>query len=451
MKVDLSKALRDWQKDYMKNKKRFNVLVVHRRAGKTVWAIADQVMALVSEWVYDYWYIAPTYKQAKKIAWRMIRKFWDQIGGFEYNSSELIVTFETWATLSLFGAENPDSLRWLDLYWVIFDEYAQQPNWIYWEIIFPMINANNGWVTWIGTPKGKNAFHKLYQRALKDDRFYTSLLTYKDTWLLSDTQIEDAKKEMTEEQFEQEYNCSWDAFMMWAVYWKELQLAYKEQRITKVPYNKELQVYTFWDLWISDAMTLIFMQIVWSQIHIIGTYKNTWYWFEHYTDYIINKPYDYAVHWFPHDVKQRELGSWMSRLEIVWRLLDWYGKCDVVPMNTIESWITACRLIFKNLYIDEELEDFLNDISLYQYEYDDKRGEFKKTPTHDWTSHYSDALRYLAVIMHHLMRTPIIQWEQNKLETNPYNNTRDKEDMTLDEIIFSDDEEIEEFNDNVYN
>jgi len=63
----------------------------------------------------DYGYIAPTYKQAKKIAWRLIQKFGDQIGGFNYNSSELIVSFTNGSTLSLFGAENPDSLRGLDL------------------------------------------------------------------------------------------------------------------------------------------------------------------------------------------------------------------------------------------------------------------------------------------------------------------------------------------------
>lgn len=450
MKINLSKALRPWQKDYMNNKKRFNVLVVHRRAWKTVWAIADEVICMISEWPHDYWYIAPTYKQAKKIAWRIIQKFGDQIGDFTYNIAELMVTFKNWSTLSLFGAENPDSLRWLDLYWVIFDEYAQQPSWIYWEIIFPMINANRWWVTWIWTPKGKNAFYKLYERAKKDPRFYTSLLKYTDTNLLDEEQIADARLEMTEEEFEQEYNCSFDAFMRGAVYGKELQTSYKEWRVMKVPHNPELPVYTFWDLGISDAMTLIFMQIVWTQIHIIETYKNTWFWLEHYTEYIKDKDYTYNTHWFPHDVKQRELWSWMSRLEVASRLLDWFGKCDVVPMSTIESGINACRLIFKHLYFNEDLEEFLNDISLYQYEYDEKRGEFKKSPTHDWTSHYADALRYLAVIMHHLMKTPISQWEQDKLESNPYSNVTNEEDMTLDEIIFSDDEEEDEFEDNPY-
>jgi len=402
MKIDL-RNLRQWQKDYISNKKRFNVLVVHRRGWKTVWAVLDWMLETIQE-IWDYWYIAPTYRQAKKIAWRMIQKYWNQIKWFTYNSSELIVTYNNWSTLSLFGAENPDSLRWLDLKWVIFDEYAQQPSWIYWEIIFPMLNANRWWVTFIWTPKGKNSFYKLYERAKKDDRWYTTLLKYTDTKLLDEEQISDAKLEMTEEEFEQEYNCSWEAFMRWAVYGKELQAAHQEWRVMKVPYNPELPVYTFWDLGIADSMTLIFMQIVWKQIHIIETYKNSGFWLEHYTEYIIERPYTYDTHWFPHDVKQRELGSWMSRLEIASRLLDWYGKCDVVPMNTIESGINACRLIFKHIYFDESLEEFLNDISLYHYEYDDKRWEFKKTPEHDWTSHYADALRYLAVIMHHLMR-----------------------------------------------
>ena len=121
-------------------------------------------------------------------------------------------------------------------------------------------------------------------------------------------------------------------------------------------------------------------------------------------------------------------------------------------MNTIESWITACRLIFKNIYFEESLEEFLNDISLYQYEYDEKRWEFKKTPTHDWTSHYADALRYLATVMHHLMKTPITQWKQDSIQWNPYNKTVEEEYKTLDEIIFADDEVKEiEFDDNIYN
>lgn len=405
--INLSQ-LREWQKTYIKNKKRFNVLVVHRRAWKTVWAVLDTLIVAVKE-KWDYWYIAPTYRQAKKIAWRMIQKFWDQIKWFSYNASELIVTYTNGSTISLFGAENPDSLRWLDLRWVIFDEYAQQPSWIYSEIIFPMINANWWWVTWIWTPKGKNSFYKLYQRAIKDDRFFTMLLRYTETKLLSEEQIADARKEMTEEEFEQEYNCSWEAYMRGSVYGKELSLAHSEWRVKESLYDPALQVYTFWDLGISDAMSIWFVQITGWQIRIIDRYSNTGYWLEHYAEVIKNKPYKYADHYFPHDIRQREISTGLTRLETAIRLL---GNCKVVPMSTIESGIDAGRLLFKNIWIDSSLEEFINNLSLYQYEWDDKLWQFKKQPIHDFTSHDADWFRYMAIIFNHITRKPLDEEEK---------------------------------------
>lgn len=138
-----------------------------------------------------------------------------------------------------------------------------------------MINANKGWVTWIGTPKGKNSFYKLYERAVKDDRFYTALLKYSDTNLLDDEQIADAREEMTEEEFEQEYNCSWNASMRGSVYGKELAQAFKEERVKKDIYNPKLKVTTFWDLGISDAMSIGFIQTLGNEVRIIDRYSNT--------------------------------------------------------------------------------------------------------------------------------------------------------------------------------
>lgn len=411
-KINLSN-LRDWQKTYITNKKRFNVLVVHRRAWKTVWAILDELITAIKE-KWDYWYVAPTYRQAKKIAWRMIQKFWDQISGFTYNASELIVNYENGSTISLFGAENPDSLRWLDLRWVIFDEYAQQPSNIYSEIVFPMINANGWWVTWIWTPKGKNAFYQLYQRALKDERFYTMLLRHTDTKLLSDEQISDARKEMTEEEFEQEYNCSWEAYMRGSVYGKELSLAHSEGRVKEWLYDPAIEVFTFWDLWISDAMSIWFVQISNWQIRIIDRYSNTWYGLEHYAGIIKSKPYLYKNHYFPHDIRQREISTWLTRMETAIKLM--WDICKIVPMSTIESWIDAWRLLFKNIWIDSSLEEFINNLSLYQYEWDDKLWQFKKSPVHDFTSHDADWFRYMAIIFNHITKKPEIEKEIDPLE-----------------------------------
>ena len=409
--INLSQ-LREWQKTYIKNKKRFNVLVIHRRAWKTVWAVLDELIEAVKE-RWDYWYIAPTYRQAKKIAWRMIQKFWDQIKWFTYNSSELIVTYTNGSTISLFGAETPDSLRWLDLRWVIFDEYAQQPSNIYSEIIFPMINANWWWVTWIGTPKWKNASYKLYERAKNDPRFYTMLLKYTDTKLLNDEQISDARKEMTEEEFAQEYECSWEAYMRGSVYGKELSKAHAEWRVKKGIYDPELEVTTFWDLGISDAMSILFVQVCWQEIRIVDRYSNTGYWLPHYAEVIKDKGYKYKNHYFPHDVRQRELSTGLTRLETAIKLL--WEICKVVPINSIESGIDAGRLIFDKVWIEESLEDFINNLSLYQYEWDDKLGQFKKAPIHDFTSHDADTFRYMATIYQMLTKiAPIDKVEDNE-------------------------------------
>lgn len=424
--IDLTKMLRDWQKEFLKNTKRFNILVLHRRAWKTVVALLLLLTrALQEKW--DYWYISPTYRQSKKIAFRMMSKFCNQVWWVSINISDLSFNFSNWSVITLFWAENPDSLRGLDLKGVIFDEYAQQPANIYWEIVFPMINANKWWVTWIWTPKWKNSFYKLYERATKDERFYTSLLKYTDTNLLDDEQIADAREEMTEEEFEQEYNCSWNASMRWSVYWKELSKAFAEWRVKSGIYDSNLEVYTFWDLGISDAMTILFVQVLWQEVRIIDSYKNTWYWLDHYAEVIHKKGYKYKTHYFPHDIRNRELSTGMSRIDTAIRLL--WKNCDIVPSNTIESGINAWRLIFKNIWIEESLEDFINDISLYQYEWDDTKWEFKKIPKHDWTSHYADAFRYLATIFEYLIRTPISQ---------------DKEEKEID-IIFDDDEEEEEY------
>lgn len=83
-----------------------------------------------------------------------------------------------------------------------------------------------------------------------------------------------------------------------------------------------------------------------------------------------DKGYKYKNHYFPHDVRQRELSTGLTRLETAIKLL---GEiCKVVPMNSIESGIDAGRLIFDKVWIEEALEDFINNLSLYQYEWDDK-------------------------------------------------------------------------------
>lgn len=394
MKIQFPK-LRQWQEEFFKNSKRFNVLVIHRRAWKTVVAILHLLTkALESKGFYGY--IAPTYRQAKAIAWVILKTQWRKIQWSTYNESELTITLFNWSRIRLFGSDTPDSLRWLDLKWVVFDEYSQQPANIYWEIIFPMINANNGWVIWIWTPKWKNNFYQVYRKGREDNKYYTLLLQASSSWLLTTEQLNAAKDEMTDEEYQQEYECSFDAAIRWAYYNKEIQECRKAWRIKDGLYDPLLPVYTFWDIWISDYMAIIFVQIHWNSARIIDVHQENGKWFQHYAKLIRDKWFDYVTHYFPHDIEVRELTTWQSRLETV-RDLFWVSKVQVLPKLKIMDWISAARNIFHNVWFDESKTELLVEaLSLYRQKYDEKRDIFLQQPEHDWTSHFADSFRYFA-------------------------------------------------------
>jgi len=388
-------TLRPRQKEFIKNTKRFNVLVLHRRAGKTLWSILCLITkAIGNKWYY--WYIAPTYKQAKNIAFDMLKKYTRDIKGTDVNLTELKIRLFNWSKIQLFWADNPDSLRWLDLKWVIFDEYWQQPSNIYSEIIYPMLVVNNWFAIWIWTPKGKNSFYELYQKARKDDDYLSIYKTVRDTNLLTEQQLMEAKKEMTDEEFEQEFMCSWNASIKWAYYAKEIAKARDEWRIRNWLYDKLLSVYTFWDIWVSDYTAIVFAQIVGQEIRIIDYYQDNWKNFEYYANILKKKGYEYIRHYFPHDIRVREFTTWLSRLEIAQGLF-WYDKIEITPSIWLKDWIDALRLIFYKIRIDAKLELLIDVINNYSQERDIKKGMFKDKPKHDWSSHWADAMRYMAV------------------------------------------------------
>ena len=105
--------------------RRFGVLICHRRFGKTVLAVSRLCRNAASgRETYRGAYIAPTYRQAKDVAWDYIKKI-AVAAGAKVNESELRVDFRNGARIRLYGAENPDSLRGLNLCDVVFDEVAQ--------------------------------------------------------------------------------------------------------------------------------------------------------------------------------------------------------------------------------------------------------------------------------------------------------------------------------------
>ena len=342
-----------------------------------------------------YAYIAPTYKQAKNIAWDVIKEYSRVIEGVRYNETELSVFYPNGSRLTLYGADNPDSLRGIGLWGVVFDEYSQQPSNIFTEIIRPTLSDHHGYAIWIGTPKGKNEFFRLYEKAKADDDWLSLHLTVKDTNILDEKELADAKKTMSDDEYLQEFYCSFEAAIKGAYYAKELQEARQAGKITNVPLSKGHNVDTWWDLGVSDSTAIGFFQKIGQETHVIDYYEESGEGLAHYAKVLQDKGYKYGTHYAPHDIAVTELGTGKSRLEMARSL----GiNFSLVPKLSIEDGINAVRTRFNMLWFDEEkCGRLLNCLSLYRKEWDDKRGMFRQRPLHDFTSHAADMMRYWAV------------------------------------------------------
>lgn len=405
--IEIPYTPRDYFLPFHNSEKRWKVIVAHRRSGKTTATINHLQRDALRANGSRYAYIAPTYKQAKSIAWDIIKTYSRVIPSIEYNEAELTVKYPNGSRITLYGADNPDSLRGIGLWGVIFDEYSQQPSNIFSEIIRPALADHGGYAIWIGTPKGKNEFWRLYQQAKlgKNDKgevledWEAFFYTVENTTVLSEKELEDARKTMSDDEFAQEFYCSFEASIKGAYYASQLARAYKEGRIGVVPHDELLSVATWWDLGIGDATSILFLQNIGHEWRLIDCYENSGEGLSHYANVLQDKAsklnYNYKGHYAPHDIQVKELGSGKSRLEQAENL----GiRFDIAPRLSIEDGINAVRARFNTLWIDEDkCAKFLHAISLYRKDWDEKRGMFKDQPYHDFTSHFADALRYWAV------------------------------------------------------
>lgn len=410
---------RKWAWDFHNSEKRWRVIVAHRRAGKTVAAINHLIRDAMMTKGSRFAYIAPTYRQAKDIVWDMLKHYAGKVKGVDFNESELRADFGNGARLRLYGADNPDALRGIGLWGVIFDEYSQQPSNIFTEIIRPALADHKGYAIWIGTPKGKNDFFRLYTRSKSDDAWQGMLLTVDDTGIIDQKELEDARKVMTEDEYNQEFYCSFEASVKGAYYAAEIAKARKDGRITKVDYDNSIPVYTVWDLGVSDATAIGFYQKVNQEMRMIDYYEATDKGFDYYKKVLDDKGYVYARDIAPHDIKVRELTTGKTRQEIAKSL----GiSFDVLPNTPLSDGIHAARMMFSRLWVDESrCGMWLDYISQYRREWDDKNGMFKDRPLHDFTSHAADMYRYTA-LAENLMnnqRGAVLTDKEENLPTNP--------------------------------
>lgn len=376
---------------------RWAVIVAHRRAGKTVACINDLARRAITCTKPDgrFAYVAPLFNQAKDVAWQYLKHFTEPMQAGAPNESELRIDLLNGARIRLYGADNPDRLRGIYLDHVILDEYADMSPSVWGSVIRPLLADRQGGATFIGTPKGRNAFYDIWSRAQSDPDWLPLMLRASETGILPPAELADARKDMTPEQFEQEFECSFEAAITGAYYGREMAEAERAGRICAVPYDPALPVHTAWDLGIGDSTAIWFWQAHRGEIRVIDFYQNSGYALEHYAEVLEQRGYRYGDDYVPHDAKVRSLSTGRTRVETLSQLR---RKPRVVADHKVDDGINALRVLFPIVWWDKDkCADGLEALRQYRAEYDEKTRAFRDRPRHDWTSHPADAARYLAM------------------------------------------------------
>jgi phage terminase large subunit len=408
IKLDRFK-LRPYQEpiwDALENKGYKRLLVIlPRRSGKDICCL-NLLLRQALKKVGIYYYLLPTYSQARKTIWDSLTntgvRFMDYIPKelvSNINSTEMKVRLVNDSLIQFLGSDNFDSLVGTNPSGCIFSEYALQDPRAY-QFLRPALTATGGFAIFISTPRGKNHLWEMWNIATRNPNdWFSYRLTVEDTRHipLHEIQKELASGEMSEDLVQQEYYCSFDQGVEGSYYGKYLDRMRVKGQISIVPYETGFKVHSAWDLGVRDSTSIILFQTVGQIIRIIDFYENSKVGLEHYIEILEQKRKEngwiYGKHIAPHDIRQREFTSGVSRIEMAKRM----GITFTIS-NEIEvaDGIEAVRAAFSKIWIDEKnCSVLIKHLENYRQEYDAKKKVYKPYPLHDNHSHAADAMRYL--------------------------------------------------------
>lgn len=457
--IEIPYKPRRWAQPFHASYQRWAALVLHRRAGKTTAVLNHhQRSALDDGWerarlkflepkftpaeldeltqYRQYGHILPLLGQAKSVAWEPLKRIAAVVPGAKPNESELSIKYPRQpvfpngtripmrgkltpdsqvTTVRLFGADNPDSFRGLPFSGVSYDEYSQHPANIHGEVVSKALADHLGYGIFAGTIKGKNQLYRTYHAA-KGNADWFSLWQDVDKTLATEegatiTAIRRSMQDdlaqitqglMTHAEYDQEWYLSPTAAIKGAYYGKELDLAIRDRRVGRVPYDPALPVYDVWDLGKGPRMSVGMFQRWGRNVSMIDYHQGI------ESDGLPQviaelklRPYIWGKHFAPHDIRATEIGTGKTRLQTA-SDLGW--PFEQVPEVGVDNGINQGRLLFPRLWIDEEkCAAFIDAIGQYRQDWDEAKGMFRDIPRHDWASHPADMYRYAAVVEDQMM------------------------------------------------
>ena len=378
---------------------RWGCLVAHRRAGKTVAAINDIIRAAATcKTAFPlFGYIAPYRSQAKSVVWDYLKNFAQPII-LDSNEAELTVTLMNGAKIRLFGADNADAMRGLGFDGCYLDEYGDFRPSVWGNIVRPALSDKMGWCVFGGTPKGKNQFWNIYETARQNPaEWFLLRLPASSSGLLPPSELKAARAQLTEDQYLQEMETSFEASILGSFYGTELREAEEQGRITNVAVDPNVPVHTAWDLGYRDDTSVWWYQVIRGEIHVVDFYSVSGANIQELAEVITDRGYRYGKHFLPHDAKAKTLAS--GGKSIIEQLAQYLGlgTLSIVPDLSVQDGIQAVRQMLPRVWFDNRCYEGVEALKQYQREYDEDKKAFRQTPRHDWTSHPADAFRMMAI------------------------------------------------------
>jgi len=381
--------------------------VWHRRAGKDL-SLLNLMLKKMTERVGVYHYYFPTSTLGRKVIWEGVdgngNGFLDYIPrellDGDVRNRDMSFSLINGSFFQLIGTDRLDVVG-TNPVGSVFSEFAKQ-NPKGWDYVRPILAENGGWAIFNTTPRGKNHAYDLFERVKKLDNWYTSLLTVDDTNAISADAIEEERLSgMSESMIQQEFYCSFEHGIEGQVYGEQMKRMYSDDRVGDYYYDTSYPVYTFWDLGVSDAIAIWFVQFPRDdKIVLIDHYEESGIGLVDAIDEVYSRKYVYGGHYAPWDIKKREQFTGTSTIE---QAEDYGMNFERIPKtNDLDSDIELCRRVFSRVRVNEEkCGHGLDCLENYHYEVVEKKSKnghtyFREKPEHDWTSHSCDAFRAMA-------------------------------------------------------
>lgn len=381
------------------------VWAAHRRSGKdvTCWQI---LIEKAIEEIGTYYYCLPEFAHARRVIWEGMlndgRRFLDLIPKglvADTNESQMKIELVNGSIIQLVGSDQYDRLVGTNPRGIVFSEFSiTHP--MAWQILRPILAANGGWAIFNGTPRGKNHFYDILQKAKEDAGWFWSVDTADTTGVLSAETLEKERSEMDPDVYLQEYFCSFDAAIKGAYYSEQLQLLRQQKRLCKVPYEPNLPVYTASDP--GDVVfAMVYFQVHGKELRVIDADEFYSPSPESIVKAITTKPFAfYAKHFFPNDATVKKMAAGQkSLIDQLWEA----GLRDMQTLPPQTSKMDGIKLVqtnFASFWVDEKLEKrFIEPLANYAPTFYEKRNTYSSEPEHNWASHMADAVRYMVLAL----------------------------------------------------